>query len=55
MAIMLHCALYPQSALHDSGGQRYVTLHLELRGWDFVKHQFRLRVDTPMYSIKVRP
>lgn len=43
-----------QSALHDAGDQRYVTLSLELRGWDFIKHQFRMRVDTPMYTIKVR-
>ncbi len=44
-----------QTALHDAGDQRYVTLSLELRGWDFIKHQFRMRVDTPMYTIKVCP
>lgn len=47
--------MMPQlQALQESTGERFVTVTLELRGWEFIQHRFKLRVDTPMYSIKVR-
>ncbi|CAE7368659.1 unnamed protein product [Symbiodinium sp. KB8] len=45
--------MMPQlQALQESTGERFVTVTLELRGWEFIQHRFKLRVDTPMYSIK---